>query len=932
MVGRGERARSNARQGENWLRALTTWVAVACVALVSACQPAARGTLVVAPNQQPAAAPQTGRVGFAINVPRKSSKALRRVLSTGAESSTLLVNRLDVSLSGPGFFTSLFPSDSTEGSMSVTSGSIASHIDNVPTGSNRFIKVVAWNGARKLNQIGGVIDVQPGFQNHVTIGLSTTPTAAIIEELATRAPEGARTVSSTTVQNYLDTYVTKPVVDDPTRQNAFDGYHPYRVNPDGVVDYLIANNFELPDDFDATREADQAFVLQGASLRILTDALPVGSRIWLNDPTSAIFETTDATATEYVIPDVAPNFEANAGETGQPAWTLTVLTPTGKILTLEVAVGRHTLAEPATGETQVDIRSALQQADTEIARIYLSPSESSWTGTSLTLNGRVGQQLFVYAEDRQGRISPVLPGALDWTSLDARVQVGNGTALDAAKLAPLNGDTSGLLAADLNDYGLVYPLTETSASDATDLASVRGTLRGTSLTADLGFRIGYLGADTGRVKIDVRSQGIKMVPAVQTLTTFGEPLPFTIVEADAPEDVTYQWIADNPAIRFDGTGPTVNVSSIADFGAAQATITATSSTGRQVTARVGTAFGVGAVNGLVLAPAHLAKFDLLPALNPANNDITAQASESLKAYLNVFMGTATVGATDPGDPTGGRFIWKSSDPFIVSVAGAFPSRTATLTAFRPGNVTLTAIDMLGRQISVPLKAQFDKTGTISGAVQAPDSGITLVAPAEAGIEAALRGAFDQTTAEAVERDVVAPLFRWISLDRHRLEVSPPIGEVFPHARARLKILQPGPASFRLISARTGKSRTFMLNLSLANGAINGSIVTPALKVRQLAPAPPTGSTATLVIARDLGETATLEADDPSDGTPAMVWTAETPTLLAVTNQAGNTATIRFLDYGSGLVRVVNTRTGRWGSLKFDIQPTGKGTGNIQVTL
>lgn len=912
---------------------LTTWAIALCFALVTACQPAVKGVLQVGPNGPAAAAPRaTGSVGFTLNVPRKSSKTVRRVMSTGAESSTLLVNRLDVTLSGPGFFTPLFPADSDDGSMSVASGSIASHIDNVPTGANRFIKVVAWNGAKKLNQIGGVIDVQPGFQNHVSVGLSTTPTAAIVEKLSTRAPESATAISSAEVQDYLDTYVTKPVTDDPTRQNAFDGYHPYRVNPDGVVDYLIANNFTLPADFDDARPADQAFVLQGGALRILTDPLPIGSRIWLNDPTSAILETTDAAATEYVLPDVAPNFEANAGEAGQQAWNLTVLTPTGKILTLDVAVGRHTLAEAAIGETRVDIRTALQAADTEIARIYLSPSEASWSGSSITLNGRAAQQLFVYAEDRQGRISPVLPGALDWASLDARVQVGNGTALDAAKLAPLNGDTSGLLAADLNDYGLVYPLAETSASDATDLAKVKGTLRGTALTTELGFRIGYLGADTGRVKIDVRSQGIKMVPAVQTLTTFGGPSPFTVVEADAPEDVTYLWTADRPAIQFDGTGPTVNVSSIADLGAGQATITVTSSTGRQATAKVGTAFGVGVLSGLVLAPAHLAKFDPLPALNPANPDLTAQASEALKAYLNVFMGTATIGASDPGDATGGKFIWKSSDPFTIQVAGTFPSRTATVTAFRPGTVTLTAIDMLGRQITTPLKAQFDRTGTVNGSVAVPDSGIALVAPAEAGIEAALRGAFAETTAEAGERGVASPAFRWLSLDRHRIEVTPPFGEVFPHARAVLKILQPGPASIRLISARTGQSRTIALNLGLANGTVNGSIQTPALKVRQLAPAPPTGSTATLVIARDLGESATLEAEDPSDGTPSMVWSAETPGLLAVTGQAGTTATVRFLDFGTGVVRVVNTRTGRWGSLKFDIQQTGKGTGNIQVTL
>lgn len=929
----GEGAGPRTRYHDAWRRSLTSWAVALCFVLVTACQPAVKGTLQVGPNQPSAAAPQaTGRVGFALNVPRKSSKAVRRVQSTGAESSTLLVNRLDVTLSGPGFFTPLFPADSTEGSMSVTSGSIASHIDNVPTGSNRFIKVVAWNGAKKLNQIGGVIDVQPGFQNHVTVGLSTTPTAAIIEKLSTRAPESARAISAAEVQNYLDTYVTKPVTDDPTRQNAFDGYHPYRVNPDGVVDYLIANDFTLPDDFDATRAADQAFVLQGASLRILTDALPAGSRIWLNDPTSAILETTDPTATEYVIPDVAPNFEANAGEAGAPAWNLTVLTPTGKILTLDVAVGRHTLAEAATGETRVDIRSALQQADTEIARIYLSPSESTWAGSSLTLNGRVGQQLFVYAEDRQGRISPVLPAALDWASLDARVQVGNGTALDAGKLAPLNGDTGGLLGANLNDYGLVYPLAETSASDATDLAKVKGTLRGTALTAELGFRIGYLGASTGRVKIDVRSQGIKMLPAVQTLTTFGEPLPFTVVEADAPEDVTYLWAADHPAIRFDGTGPTVDVSSIADLGAGQATITVTSSTGRQVTAKVGTAFGTGTVNGLVIAPAHLAKFAPLPGLNPANADLTAQASEALKAYLNVFMGTATVGATDPGEPGGGRFIWKSSDPFVIRVSGAFPSQTATLTALRPGTVTLTAIDTMGRQISTTVKAQFDRVGTVTGSVLAPDSGIALVAPGEAGIEAALRGAFEQVTAEAVERDVVSPSFRWLSLDKHRIEVAPPFGEVFPHPRAVLKILQPGPASIRLISARTGQSRTITFNLALANGTVNGTIVAPSLNVRQIAPAPPAGSTAALVIARDLGEAATLDVADPSDPTPSMVWTTDTPGLVAVTAQAGNTAAIRFLDYGTGVVRVVNTRTGRWGSLRFDIQQTGKGTGSIQVTL
>jgi hypothetical protein len=874
-----------------------------------------------------------GSVNFTINVPKKVSKAVRHVQATGTESSTLLVNQVDVSLSGPGFYSPLYPpgTEQVKGEIAVQSGSISSRIDNVPTGRNRFIKVVAKNGQAKLNQVAGVLDVDPGPYNHVVVGLSTTPTANIIEKLGLVVPEVARTFSSKQLQYWLDTRVTKPVMNDPTKQNAFDGVHPYLVNADGIVSYLVANNYTLPTDFDLSRTADKAFVLNAGTVRVKLDApLVTGSRIWLNDPTSAILETTaaDAATTEFVIPNVAPNFERSTDDATPPTWTLAIMTPDGKLTSVPVAIARQPLSQGVLPEVVADLRGSLKA----IKRIFLSPGDATWTGTTVALNGRKVQQLFVYAvyDDTAGeKIVPLLPNALTWDSLDtARLKVGNGGQLDGSKLsAAMQAADPNLAGLSLEDYGLVYPLAETDTT--TPKASIRGTMKGNpALTATVDFTVGYLGAATGRVQIDVVADGLKVLPANQTIAAADAPVPLTVSEPLAPQGTTYRWVSDSPLISVgDGTGKSIAVTALGDLGSGKAaTITVFSSTGRQTSTTVSTAFGTGTVSGSATAGSVTAKFDPLPGANAGNADVTANTGYPLGGYLNIYQGQASVSASDPADANA-AFFWFSSDPFTIAVSGAFPSRTATLTALRPGTVTLTAMDAVGHTITTLVKSTFDRTGTVTGSLVAPDSPINLVGATTATIVTDLNSLFATKTYTAAERGTPGATFKWISLDPTRLVIDPPSGQSFPNTQATFKALRPGAVDFQVVSAATGQIRTFSVTLAFANGTATGSAKAPQLLVKTQ-----TGTTITSYIGKTLGEIVTFQATDPSDASATLVWTSDTPTRAAVHSQSGNQVQVRVLDYGTTVIRVVNTRNGRWGLLTVDVQKTGKGNGTVNVTL
>jgi hypothetical protein len=929
---------------DRWPRAAAlVAVGLAVLAFPLGCQRSAPGSLSVA-----TAASETGSVRFTINVPRKVTKAVRQLLAAGNESSTLLVNQVQVSLSGPGFYAPVYPEEgkATQGEMPVQSGSINSQFLTVPTGKNRFIKVVAKNGKQKLNQVAGVLDVQPGPYNHVIVGLSTTPTAHVIEKLALKAPEAARGFSAPALQRFIDTHITRPKAEP---QNTFDGVHPYMVNTDGLVDHLIANDYTLPTDFDPSREADRAFVLNAGTVRVTLDqALPAGSRVWLNDPTSAILEvaTYDAAQRQYEIPNIAPNFERVADDLAAPAWTLTIMTPDGRLTSVPVAIARKPLSEGALPRLDIDLSNSLKT----IKRIFLSPTDGDWAGTAVAINGRRVQQLFVYAvyDDTSGeQVVPLLPNTLTWESLDAtRLKVGNGGTLDGARLDPaLLAADPNLAGATIEDYGLVYPLAETDAT--TPKARIKGTMKGNpALTATVDFTVGHLGADTGRVQVAMAADGIYVakpdgiyVPQLeQTLTAMFLPATLSVVENGAPAGTTYAWKCDNPLIRFGAPeGPSVAVSAIGPLPSGQyATATVFSSTGRTATARIRTAFVGGGTNVAVGLPAETITFDALSATNATNNAFTPNAGYPLGGYLNVFAGQATLQATDSADANA-KFFFRSSDPFTTSVSGVFPSRSCTLTALRRGTVTITLIDQNGRTIQTEVRTVFDKTGGAGLTVSVPGNGIALTPASptvsgEAALQAALTSLGATATAAATESGVAAPRFTWKSLTPFSLAIEPPAGESFPNARATLKALRRGAAQFQLVSAQTGESQiiTLNLNFSVTNGA-GTSVTLPSLVVKQIDPAPTYGTSQEIVV-KTLGAVVTLLATDPDDPGGTFVWTPDDEHRASLVDQANGTARFRLLDYGPTAVRVVNTRTGRWGWLNFDVRKTGAGTGTIHVTL
>jgi hypothetical protein len=909
-------------------RALRLAACLAVLPCVNACQAQPAGQLQVG-----VAAQAMGGVNFTINVPKKSSKQVRRLQATGTESSTLLVNQVDVSLSGPGFFEPLYPpgTEQAKGAISVQSGSISSRIDNVPTGKNRFLKVIAKNGRQKLNQVAGVLDVQPGPYNHVVVGLSTTPTAWVIEKLAIKAPEAARAISAKQLQYFMDTQITKPITDDATRQNTFNGVHPYLVHADGLVDYLIANNQQLPTTFDLTDPAHQAFVLNAGQVRIQLDQpLMAGSRLWLNDPTSDILETTaaDAATTEFVIPNVAPNFERTADDATPPAWTLTIMTPDGKLTSLPVAIARKPKSEGALAEVVADLRGSLKA----IKRIFLSPTDADWTPATVTINGRKIQQLFVYAVyDEAGgeKVVPLLPSALDWESLDtARLKVGNGASLSPAQLDPaLLAADPGLAGTSLEDCGLVYPLAETNAT--TPKATIKGTMKGNAaLSATLDFSVGFLGADTGRVQINVTADGIRIVEGDQTILAQEQPATVTVAEPQAPAGVTYRWVSDHPLISVGaGTGKTCALTALGPLPAGQtATVKVVSSTGRQSTIKVGATFMNGTASGVATAGSITATFSRLPDTNAGNPDVTARAGDPLGGYLNVYLGQGTLQASDPADAAA-KFFWFSSDPLTVAVSGTFPSTSATLTARRPGLVTVTAMDLQGRVVTTSIRADFTSTGTATGSLTAPENGISLTGATEASIGTDLKGVFVAKAYAAQERDVASPAFRWISLDPTRLVIEPIAGQSFPHAQATFKSLRPGSVSFQLISAVTGQSRTFTVNPTYVNGTASGTVTAQQLVVKNAS-----GAAVGTYTGKTLGELVDFSATDSTDPGAQFVWTPDNAHLVAVQSQSGDQVRVRVLDYGATAVRVVNTRNGRTAVLNFDIQKTGKGSGDITVTL
>lgn len=886
------------------------------------------------PAQLQVQKPAAGSVNFTIHVPKKSSKQVRRVQATGTESSTLLVNRVDVSLSGPGFFQPIYPpgTESSKGAIDVQSGSVSSRIDNVPTGKNRFIRVVAKNGAQKLNQVAGVLDVQPGPYNHVVVGLSTTPTANVIEKLALKAPEAAQALSAKQVQYYLDTHVTRPVVNDATKQNTFNGFHPYLVNADGLVDYLIANNNTLPADFaPATLNAHRTFVLNAGTVRVQLDApLPAGSRLWLNDPTSAIYETTgaDAAKTEFVIPDVAPNFERTADETLPPAWTLAIMTPDGRLTSVPVTIARKPLSEGTLADVVADLRGSLKA----IKRIYLSPSNAEVTSPTVAINGRRVQQLFVYAvyDEASGeKVVPLLPNALTWESLDpTRLKVGNGGAIDGTQLDPaLSGADAGLGGLSLEDYGLVYPLAETDATTPT--AMIKGSMKGNpALTASIAFTVGHLGATTGRVQLDVAADGIQVTGSNQIIPAMDQPVSLSVSEPLAPAGTTYRWVSDHPLISVGaGTGRTLAVHALGSLPLGQqATLTVTSSTGRKATAKVGALFSTGTVSGSAAAGSVTARVLPFTDTDAANADLTLSAGEALKAYLNSYMAEATIGAADSADASA-KFFWFSSNPTVIAVSGSFPSVTATVKALRPGTATVSAMDLQGRVVTGVVKSNFTRTGTATGAVTAPENGIALSGTSEAAIGAELNAVFATRTYAATEKNVGAPAFLWQSLDATRLVIEPPAGQSFPHAQATFKAVRPGAVSFRLVSAVTGETRTFTVTTAFASSTATGAVTAPQLILKNAS-----GTPVTSHVGKTLGQLVDFSAADPSDPAATFVWTSDNAAVVAVEPGAAGQMRARLLDYGTTTVRVVNTRNGRWGLLNFDIQKTGKGTGNITVTL
>jgi hypothetical protein len=893
-----------------------------------------------------AAAAATGSVKFTINIPKKVSKAVRRVQATGNESSTLMVNQVQVYLSGPGFFSPLYPENAqaTQGEMAVQSGSISSQFLTVPTGKNRFIKVIAKNGDQKLNQVAGVLDVQPGPFNHVLVGLSTTPTATVIEKLAAKAPESARGFNAQTLQYWLDTQVTKPKTEP---QNTFDGVHPYLVNADGIVDYLIANNFTVPADFDITRTADKAFVYNAGSVHITLDqALPAGSRVWLNDPTSAILDIAayDPAVTTYDIPNVAPNFEQLPDDVVPPAWTLTIMTPDGRLTSVPVAIARQPLSQGTLPAVNVDLSNSLKT----IKRIFLSPGDATWTGTSFALNGRKVQQLFVYAVyDDAGteKVVPLLPSALDWQSLDAaRLKVGNGGQLDGTKLNPdLIAADPNLAGASLEDYGLVYPLAETDAT--TPKATIRGTMKGNpALTATVDFTVGYLGSDTGRVKVDMaadgiyvaKPDGIYVAQLTQTITDSYTPVTLTVVENGAPAGTTYAWKCDQPQITFGKpSGTTVAVSAIAPLQVSPATVTVYSSTGRTATAKVTTSFNTSAnkADATIVVPADNLSFSPLNTTNVGNPAFTVNTGYANGGYLNAFAGQATLQAADSTDPAN-KFFFKSSDPFTVSVSGTFPSTSCTLTGLRPnGTVTIYATDQNGRTINTTVRTNFDQVGKADVTVTAPVNGIDLAPGTTVSTIATDLNALATTkTYTGVEAGVASPLFTWVSLDPTRLAITPPAGQSFPNAQATFKALRTGSASFQLISAQTGERQTFTVNLNFTViGKADAAVTVPSLVVTQTTPTPVFNTSNGSVI-KTLGQLVTLQASDPTDVGATFVWTTDDENRATLMSQTGLTAQYKLLDYGPVTVRVVNTRNGRWGWMTFDVQKTGAGTGTINVTL
>jgi hypothetical protein len=386
-------------------------------------------------------------------------------------------------------------------------------------------------------------------------------------------------------------------------------------------------------------------------------------------------------------------------------------------------------------------------------------------------------------------------------------------------------------------------------------------------------------------------------------------------------------VSENPAIDLGGgTGATVSARALGDLGSGFATVTVLSSTGRQATVKIQTAFGKGSLSASAEATAFTAAFDPLPGLNASNAAFTTKSNYPLGGYINTMNGQATIGVTDPAVP-GGKYYFRSSDPFTISVSGLFPSPTATLTAQRPGTVTITAMDENGHTVSSQVKSNFDQFGTFTTSVQAPVNPISLVGKLEPQIEADLNAVFAKGTYQATETGIASPAFRWLSLDTSRLIITPPAGQSFPNASATLQALRPGNVSFQVVSSATGQTHTFALTLTFANGTAKTNVTAQGLIVRTLA-----GTTVSTVTSKTLGELLSYQVSDPADANPSLLWTSDQPDCAAVVSQSGNQVQLRVLDYGTATIRVRNTNNGHAATLTVNVTKTGSGNGAITVTL
>jgi hypothetical protein len=458
----------------------------------------------------------------------------------------------------------------------------------------------------------------------------------------------------------------------------------------------------------------------------------------------------------------------------------------------------------------------------------------------------------------------------------------------------------------------------------------------------------------------VEGDRVYVTPADQTLTAMLAPKTYTVVE-DAPAGTTYRWVASHPAIHIENpTEAAARVFATGDLGpTGTATLTVYSTTGRMATATVHTAFGNGQSTATVRGPAPSLSILPIATTNVGNPDgiyFTPDPTDP-----NGRTGSITernvgilIGARDSADGAA-EFFWRSSDPSYVSVEsadadGKFPSARAILKAQRerldssgrPVPITITAMNRQGLEIATPIGVMLAR-GQDGLAVSLPIALNTIaLAPGSdvASMRSALNAPFGSATFSGTE-SVASPAFTWVSLDPNRLQITPPSGQGFPNAQATFTVLREGSASFKLISASTGKERTFTVNLAFSQKLADVTPMIPSLRLGLVDGLNPTLYPSTLradgtpeLPVTGLGRLVTLEVDDPLDPAANFLWSADEDARhvqLVPIPGSRTRMQVRLFDYGPHTIRVANASANRWGVLTLTAQP-GSADATIKVTL